>query len=119
MTASNSTSPSSSPDGDRDHNRPSTSPTARSVAPEVSASPEEDQGHSASSSDSDRGRSSRPKRPPFLTRKSSGTIIVPRSHSSRDEPEEYPPDDARAMSPRRDSAETERLEVATRSALRE
>ncbi|MCJ1224740.1 hypothetical protein MMC12_001385 [Toensbergia leucococca] len=59
-------------------------------------------------------------RPKATTRKSSGTNIIPRDHSpveTRDEP--YPPGDARAMSPRRNSTETEKLGEDTRTAIHE
>ncbi|MCJ1442025.1 MAG: hypothetical protein MMC23_002517 [Stictis urceolatum] len=70
---------------------------------------------------SSRGRTRRLKRPPMSSRKSSGTIIVPRDRSTNSDtaPEEYPPDDARAMSPRRNSEETEAMEEATKKSLRE
>jgi short coiled-coil protein len=66
--------------------------------------------------DSQRGRSTRPK----LNSRTSSTIIIPRTSGEIEEvDEEYPPDDARAMSPRRDTAETEAMEEATRIAVRE
>jgi len=57
----------------------------------------------------------------MANRKSSGTIIVPRDRSANSDtdPAEYPPDDARAMSPRRNSEETEAMEEAMRANLRE
>lgn len=73
---------------------------------------------SSSGDDSDRGRSHLA-RPRMSSRKSSGTIIVPRNHQPVADAEDYPPDDARAMSPRRNSEETEAMGEATRSAVRE
>jgi len=48
-------------------------------------------------------------------------MIVPRDQNANSDaaPEEYPPDDARAMSPRRGSEETEAMEATTRANLRE
>lgn len=54
--------------------------------------------------------SSRITRPPIGSRKSSGTIIVPRdSPSVEPQNETYEADDARAMSPRRSSVEIDRM----------
>lgn len=62
---------------------------------------------------------SREARPKFSGRKSSGTMIIPRDFKKDDTPQdEYPPDDARAMSPRRNSVDTEKLSNATRLAAR-
>ena len=94
------------------------SPTKVPVSPEVSASPHETLSRHSSPDDSDRGRSTRPKRHPFLTRKVSSTVIIPRTQPKVNETEEYLSDDARAMSPPRDSAETERMETAARLAIR-
>lgn len=69
-----------------------------------------------------RGRA-RLTRPTLLTRKSSGTIIVPRNYKAPTDnggPDEvYPPDDARAMSPRRSHEETQAMAEATRIVVRE
>ena len=63
-----------------------------------------------------RGRHGRPK----LGSRHSSTIIVPRSQVNVEDAEEnFPPDDARAMSPRRSSVENEELEEATRTVVRE
>ncbi|KAK4691673.1 short coiled-coil protein, partial [Lecanoromycetidae sp. Uapishka_2] len=49
-------------------------------------------------------------RPPLGTRKSSGTMIVPADHPELEIKDEvFPPTDARAMSPRRSSAEQDRM----------
>lgn len=58
--------------------------------------------------------------PSTLTRKPSGTIIVPRDGGtySHTEVEEYPPGDARAMSPRRNSEETDAMEQEMRAKMR-
>lgn len=53
-------------------------------------------------------------------RKPSASILVPRDHPEIEiEEEEFPPDDARAMSPRRDSADVERLGKEARQTLQE
>jgi hypothetical protein len=76
---------------------------------------------SSSSSDGEpeRGRS-RNGRPRMPSRKPSASILVPRDHPEIEiEEEEFPPDDARAMSPRRDSADVERLGKEARQTLQE
>lgn len=60
-------------------------------------------------------------RPRLTSRMSSATIIIPRDRANveaRDENRKFAPDDARAMSPRRTSLETERLGEETRRSLR-
>ena len=66
--------------------------------------------------DERRSRSnSRSVRPALGTRKSSGTMIVPADHPDVEgKDEEYPPYDARAMSPRRSSADTDKMVEETR-----
>ena len=91
------------------------------VANKQAASPEvlpTDETSRSPSEGSQRGRA-RPTRPKLTSRKSSGPIVVPRNHIHTEEEIEYPPDDARAMSPRRNSQETEAMEEATRSAVRQ
>ena len=57
-------------------------------------------------------------RPRLTSRKSSGTNIIPRDHPDVELREEsFPADDARAMSPRRSSHETEKLGQDTRKAV--
>ena len=57
-------------------------------------------------------------RPRLTSRKSSGTNIVPRDHPDVEQRQEsFPADDARAMSPRRSSYETEKLGQDTRKAV--
>ena len=59
-------------------------------------------------------------RPMLGSRQSSGTIIISREQQDVVTPSgEYPPDDARAMSPRRNSAETEKLSEAARASVQE
>ena len=59
-------------------------------------------------------------RPKLGSRHSSGTIIISREQQDVVTPSgEYPPDDARAMSPRRNSAETEKLGEAARASVQE
>jgi len=62
--------------------------------------------------------SGKPQRPKLHTRKSSGTIIVPRDDPNVEiADEEYDEGDARAMSPRRSSEELDRMEDSARQAL--
>lgn len=62
--------------------------------------------------------SGKAQRPKLHTRKSSGTIIVPRDDPNIEmEEEEYDEGDARAMSPRRSSEELDRMEDNARQAL--
>lgn len=61
-------------------------------------------------------------RPQLATRKSSGTIIVPREHPHvelREGEEEFDEDDARAMSPRRNSRDIERMSEEAREQLQQ
>ncbi|KAL6714074.1 hypothetical protein ACLMJK_008568 [Lecanora helva] len=59
-----------------------------------------------------------PVRPRLGTRKSSGTMIVPADHPEIELKEEtFPPNDARAMSPKRSSAETDRMIGSSRQAI--
>ncbi|KAL1962051.1 hypothetical protein VTN77DRAFT_637 [Rasamsonia byssochlamydoides] len=74
---------------------------------------------SVSDGEPERGRS-RTGRPRMASRKPSASILVPRDHPEIEiEEEEFPPDDARAMSPRRDSADVERLGKEARQTLQE
>jgi len=59
----------------------------------------------------------RPQRPKLHTRKSSGTIIVPRGTDVELLHENYDEGDARTMSPRRSSEEVDRLEEGARQAM--
>lgn len=49
----------------------------------------------------------------------SGSIIIPKDKEIETVSAQYPPDDARAMSPRRDSADLERLGQEARQSLKE
>ncbi|KAE8452157.1 hypothetical protein EG329_001624 [Mollisiaceae sp. DMI_Dod_QoI] len=63
-----------------------------------------------------------PKRPRLHSRKSSGTIIVPREHPKvelNEDDEEFDEDDARAMSPRRSSQDLEKMSEDARAQLNE
>ena len=77
------------------------------------ATAESNQTSTNSSEGEEDGRSrsnSRTLRPHVGTRKSSGTMIIPADHPDVEIKEEsYAADDARAMSPRRSSADTERM----------
>jgi len=62
------------------------------------------------------------KRPKMTSRKSSGTIIVPREHPKvelGEDDEEFDEDDARAMSPRRSSQDLEKMSREARAQLTE
>ncbi|KAL4962275.1 short coiled-coil protein [Aspergillus stella-maris] len=75
---------------------------------------------SSSISDAETDRKSRHERPRMASRKPSASILVPRDHPEIEiEEEEFPPDDARAMSPRRNSADLERLGKEARQTLQE
>ncbi|KIW88351.1 uncharacterized protein Z519_10919 [Cladophialophora bantiana CBS 173.52] len=65
-------------------------------------------------------RRTRMERPRLGDRQRSNTIIVPKGRDvvQRERPE-YPPDDARAMSPRRNSEDIERIERGLRETLKE
>ncbi|KAA6415307.1 MAG: hypothetical protein FRX48_00022 [Lasallia pustulata] len=66
------------------------------------------------------GRASLPSRPKLSSRHASSTNIVPLTHPSVETRHEaYPPDDARAMSPRRSSEETAKIGQETRVAVQE
>lgn len=56
-------------------------------------------------------------RPKLAQRKSSGTIIIPRDAPTQGPKREFPPDDARAMSPRRSTEETEMMVKTARLSL--
>lgn len=75
---------------------------------------------SSSISDAEPERRGRSERPRMASRKPSASILVPRDHPEIEiEEEEFPPDDARAMSPRRNSADLERLGKEARHTLQE
>ena len=84
-----------------------------SQPPEVS--PTSSERGSPGKKSSERGRGQRPK----LVGRNSSSIIVPRSQAHIEHEENYGPGDARAMSPRRNSQETEAMEEATRVVVRE
>lgn len=71
-------------------------------------------------SDNEPDRKDRSERPRIPSRKPSASILVPRDHPEIEiEEEEFPPDDARAMSPRRNSADLQRLGNEARQTLQE
>jgi len=80
---------------------------------------------SSSSSVHEDGRPRTPqglKRPKMTSRKSSGTIIVPREHPRvelKEGDEVFDEDDARAMSPRRSSQDLEKMSQEARAQLNE
>ncbi|KAI9874106.1 MAG: hypothetical protein M1830_010186 [Pleopsidium flavum] len=72
------------------------------------------------SSDNELEREGRSKlqRPKLSSRKSSGTNIIPRDHPHVElQDEQFAADDARAMSPRRNSEDVEKLSQETRRSL--
>jgi short coiled-coil protein len=75
---------------------------------------------SGAGSDAEPERKTRADRPHLRNRLPSASILVPRDHPEIEIAKEYfPPDDARAMSPRRDSADVERLSKEARQVLQE
>ena len=96
-------------------------PSRPSISPSISSN--------SSSSDSDvpqplssrtTSRRTRMDRPRIGDRQRSNTHIVPKGRDiMQTERPEYPPDDARAMSPRRNSADIEKLERGLRESLKE
>ncbi|KIW55094.1 hypothetical protein PV05_07402 [Exophiala xenobiotica] len=98
-------------------------PVRLSISPSISSG-------SSSASDSDSAdhptsprsgsRRTRMERPRLGDRQRSNTIIVPKGRDvvQREKPQ-YPPTDARAMSPRRNSHDIERLERDVRQSLKE
>ena len=58
-------------------------------------------------------------RPRSISRKSSGPLVVARSEPDVKTHTEYPPDDARGMSPRRSSAECDEMTMQTRASIRQ
>ncbi|KAL9006866.1 MAG: hypothetical protein Q9188_000397 [Gyalolechia gomerana] len=64
--------------------------------------------------DSNRSKLTRPR---LMQRKSSGTMIIPRDAPTEAPPQQFPPDDARAMSPRRSSEETDKMLVSARLSI--
>ena len=113
MARSTDSTPSSSDIETTESDAPSQPREIKSSPPEVSSMP----GDASTEKISDnRGRHSRPR----LGSRHSSTIIAPRSQASAEDVEEnFPPDDARAMSPRRNTEETEQMEEATRTVVRE
>ncbi|KAL8942033.1 MAG: hypothetical protein Q9216_001886 [Gyalolechia sp. 2 TL-2023] len=87
-------------------------PTVSPPTPPVS------QSTSNTSTDTDEdSKRTRLTRPRLTQRKSSGTMIIPRDAPVEAPPQEFPPDDARAMSPRRSSEETEKMLVSARLSI--
>ena len=83
--------------------------TVSQVTPQKASEPE-------SSSKDDPDRLARPR---SISRKSSGPLVVARSEPDVKTHSEYPPDDARGMSPRRSSAECEEMTMQTRASIRQ
>src|SRR6266536_3292899 len=75
---------------------------------------------SITSSGSEREQPAMLERPRLTRRKPNPSIIVPRDHPEIEiREEEFPPDDARAMSPRRSPSDVERLGQEVRQNLKE
>ena len=94
---------------------PSTSQSEPQPSPPLSMT----SSHSSSESEDTSRRSSRIERPRMASRKASASIVVHKSNAIEIRDEEYPPDDARAMSPRRNSEDLERLGREARQSLKE
>ncbi|KAL9620314.1 MAG: hypothetical protein Q9160_005113 [Pyrenula sp. 1 TL-2023] len=94
------------------------SPSASSSSSSLS---DNDDGRvSRTTSRSERASSGWTSRPKMGPRKPSGSIIIPKNNVETElQNEDYPPDDARAMSPRRESADLERLGHEARQALKD
>jgi len=97
-----------------------------SPIPEPTSHPNADGGASPPSSASSSSeaenevlRKSRVERPRLTARQKSSTIIVPKGTDVVQAHAEYPPDDARAMSPRRTSADVEKLGQEARQSLKD
>jgi len=73
----------------------------------------------SSSSKSESPRKPRAERPRLTSRQKSHTIVVPKDGEVVQRIVSYPPDDARAMSPRRSSADVEKLSEGARLHLKE
>jgi hypothetical protein len=93
--------------------RPASNPAADGGASPPSS------GSSSSEAENEVPRKARLDRPRLTARQKSGPIIVPKGRGVVQESIEYPPDDARAMSPRRNSADVERLGQEARQSLKE
>jgi len=92
-------------------------PTASTDADQMSTDGSSRSG-SASEGEGPRKPQQKMQRPKLHTRKSSGTIIVPRDDPNIEAHEEhYDEGDARTMSPRRSSEEVERLEEGARQTM--
>jgi hypothetical protein len=98
--------------------RPSLSPAMSSSSSVSSSGSESEQLPQSVSRPS--SRRSRMDRPRLSERQRSSSIIIPKDRDimQKDKPE-YPPDDARAMSPRRNSQDIEKLEQGVRQSLKE
>lgn len=93
--------------------RPSLSPTASNSSTASSGSDSEPLPRPVS-------RKTRAERPRMADRQRSSSIIVPKGRMlNAEEAADYPPDDARAMSPRRNSQDIEKLEHDVRRSLKE
>ncbi|KAF2720477.1 hypothetical protein K431DRAFT_226432 [Polychaeton citri CBS 116435] len=97
-----------------DRLRTQTSITAGSA---ISPSLTPDSSAAVSEDDSDLHLKARPSRPRLGSRKSSGTMIVPRDGPTVLEEDDYEQGDMRTMSPRRSSEEVDRLGEEARLAL--
>ncbi|KAL8859108.1 MAG: hypothetical protein Q9178_004371 [Gyalolechia marmorata] len=81
-------------------------------------SPPSSQSTSSASTDTDETPNrAKLSRPTIMSRKSSGTNVIPREAPTEAPPQEFPPDDARAMSPRRSSEETDKMLVRARLSI--
>ncbi|KAI4119057.1 MAG: hypothetical protein LQ345_000977 [Seirophora villosa] len=108
---------------------PSTDPFQPTPVPSITESkpfpiattfstPPASQSNSNTSTDTDElSTPSKLARPRLSQRKSSGTMIIPRDAPTEAPAQDFPPEDARAMSPRRSSEETDKMLVSARLSI--
>ncbi|KAL8915800.1 MAG: hypothetical protein Q9172_006650 [Xanthocarpia lactea] len=92
-------------------------PSIVELATVNTTSPPSSQSTSSASTDTDETPNrAKLSRPTIMSRKSS-TNVIPREAPTEAPPQEFPPDDARAMSPRRSSEETDKMLVSARLSI--
>ena len=97
---------------------PSTVPSIVHTDAINTPTPSSSQSTSGTSTDTDENPDkSKLSRPQLTSRKSSGTNIIPREAPTEAPPQEFPPDDARAMSPRRSTEETDKMLTSARQSI--
>lgn len=97
---------------------PSTVPSIVHTDAINTTTPSSSQSTSGTSTDTDENpNKSKLSRPQLTSRKSSGTNIIPREAPTEAPPQDFPPDDARAMSPRRSTEETDKMLTSARQSI--